>query len=173
MTREGQGNLRSMASEERQLHVQSPTGAILTRYWPGAHRAAYSPLTHYLVAAKSLSGLVLVRPQDGKYWGMPGGPLPRDADVKGLVEARFLEQTGLRPRQITLVGHFRIVLSDRVEYGALIVAASDPPRARHRQRNETLARTWNFSGELEGLDPISATLATVACSSRTWESVQP
>jgi len=159
-----------MSSEAKDFYVRGPGGAILTRFWAGAHKAAYSPLTHFMIAAKCRTGVVLVVPEQGDWWTLPGGPVASKEPMVADAVARFEQQTGLRALRPSVMGYFRMVSSARVEYGALVICTCDEAAAGNSGKAGAELRTWDCKGFLEGLDPVSATLAIVAASSRAWRS---
>ena len=158
------------AAEERDFHVEGATGTILTKFWPGGHKPAYSPLTHFVVAAKSPTGVVLMQPESGDFWSLPGGPV---TDAQNMLEdaaARFQEQTGLQAREAAVMGYFRIVSASSVEYGALALCLCGEVDASGAKELGVELRTWEFSAPLRGVDAISEALAGVAVASRYWQS---
>jgi hypothetical protein len=157
------------APEERDFHVEGATGAILTKLWPGGHKPAYSPLTHFVVAAKSPTGVVLMEAESGDFWSLPGGPV---TDAQNMLEdaaARFQEQTGLQAREAAVMGYFRIVSPESVEYGALIVCQCGAVDGRRAKELGVELRTWECRAALRGIDAISAALAGAAVASRYWQ----
>ena len=157
-----------MPAQEKDFHVESSTGAILTKFWPGGHKPAYLPLTHFVVAAKSASGVVLTRAEGGDCWNLPGGTLTGKESVLDEASEKFRQQTGLGTAITAVLGYFRIVWPGRVEYGALVVGISDDSAAREAPEFPVDIHVWDFNADLNGLDPIGVALAGAAAESLAW-----
>jgi len=159
-----------MDSEDKDFCARSHTGAVLTKFWWGGYKHAYAPLTHSLVAAKSPTGIVLFRPDGCDFWSLPGGSLVDHNQALEETVRRFEEQTGLEARRLSVLGYYRIVLPESVEYGALIFCTCDEVSQRKRASHNNEVRAWQGQSALQDLDPIAAALACVAMDCHSWKT---
>ncbi len=155
--------------DEKDFQAASPTGILLTKYYAGGYKPAYAPFTHLMVAAKSSDGIVLVATDDGALWTLPGGAREHHLDCREQAVVKLRHDAGLEASRAAVLGYYRIVSSDRVEYGALVfcVAAADPKALPSPPACEW--RIWDGKDCLMGLDPISEALASVAWGSKPWQ----
>jgi hypothetical protein len=153
------------------FHVPGANGAVLTRFWYGGYKPAYNPLTHFVVAAKAPSGVVLVEHEGGTFWSLPGGPIAGSNMIRELAAAKFHEQTGMEAQKCELLGYFRILLPAEIEYGALMVCNCGQVDAKKAASHEIELHAWDCKDEIAGIEPISAALAAFAATSKLWQSL--
>lgn len=157
-----------MDSQETDYHVESPTGALFTKFWQGGYRPSFVPLTHVVVASKTPLGIVLVDSEEGDSWRLPGGTLSEDETVVDCAKRRLAGETGLVAQNLVAFGYFRLVMDGKVEYGALVFCRSAEPNQMVSARVERQVRTWDCESPLSSFDPIAGTLAAIAAQSKAW-----
>jgi ADP-ribose pyrophosphatase YjhB (NUDIX family) len=157
-----------MGLAPKEFHTQSPSGALLTKYWQGHYVPAYSPLTHAVVVAKTPAGIVLERPDGAAFWVLPGATRGRREAVAECVARHLREDLAIFPRSVAVLGFYRVVIEERIEYGALSFCKAGFIDERLRTPRDVQLRTWNGKTTLAALDPVSATLAALVMKSNTW-----
>ena len=157
--------------EDRECHIVGSTGAILTKFRYGIYRPSYVPLTTYVVAAKAPNGVVLVRPQGCHFWSLPGGPLNEAKGAAEVCAEGFQRETGLPAENIEALGFYRVIVSSKVEHGALAVCRCGPVSSKKAKELGVELRAWRFEGPIAALDPISEALAALAVESVLWRGM--
>ena len=157
-----------MGPAARELHVQSPTGALLTKYWQGHYVPAFMPLTHAVVVVRTPAGIVLERREGASFWTLPGAARGRRDAVAECISRHLKEELGVFPRSMAILGYYRVLTGEKVEYGALAFCKAGLIDEHLRTPKDVQVRTWNGKTTLAALDPVSATLAAIAMKSNAW-----